>query len=637
MSTTPLGTTGDTGGHDLDAVHPGRAHASSHATHAMTPPREVRIGPYRLAERLGEGGMGVVHLGIDERGRAVAVKVLRDHVAQDPSARTRLAREFDTLQRVRHELVAPVLDADIDGEHPYLVTRYVPGPPLDVWVRDHGPLGRAELVRLGRGLAQALGAIHDAGVVHRDLKPGNVLMLDGDPVVIDFGIAHVADDVRLTSTGLVMGTPGYLPPELLDGADVDEATDWWGWAATMAYAGTGRDPFGRGPLDAIFHRVYRGDADLRGLDPAMARLLTRAFDPDPTRRPGLAAILDALEDIRLGRDDVPVAAPTMPVGRPVERPVEAPLEGARAPHADDAGGTATTATTAMGPPPEPATRPQPLVATRTMPRSEAPPPQHAWSYAGFRDASAAPPGGSPSQVGGDPRPDAASGAGLPGAVAPGESGEPGQGAHVASLGHVPRRPRRPVGAALVALLAFIVALAASMPVVAVLVALGWSILARSVHASTLSVLMRREIHGRRGSDVPRALLVWPLRLLPATLTTLLVALFTGIAAVLAAFATAAVQQTTYGAANGPLGDLPLAVAMLVGVLLGWWGPAGTALRHGSRVLVRSTAPGRWGVPVVAGLLWLAAAYFALRSQATGVGVQWWPLPHDLFSRSQLGL
>src|SRR4051812_5488523 len=221
-------------------------------------PEAQQLGPYRLRGKLGEGGMGVVHLGIDPSGRAVAVKVLRAHVAHDPDARARLAREVSTLRRVRHPLVAEVLDADVDGEQPYVVTRFVPGSGLDAVVRDAGRLDADRLVRLGRGLSSALGAIHAAGVVHRDLKPANVLMLDGDPVVIDFGIAHVADDVRLTSAGLVMGTPGYLSPEVVDGDPVTPATDWWGWAATLAFAASGRPPFGRGPMDVVIDRVRRG-------------------------------------------------------------------------------------------------------------------------------------------------------------------------------------------------------------------------------------------------------------------------------------------------------------------------------------------------------------------------------------------
>ena len=183
----------------------------------VVPEQDEWIGPYRLIEQLGEGGMGVVHLALAPSGRAVAIKVLRAHIAHDHEARSRLAREVQTLARVQDARVAAVLDADTEGLRPYIVTRYIPGPALDRVVSEDGPLQGEALLRLGRGLTGALHAIHAAGVIHRDLKPANVLLLDGDPVVIDFGIAHVADDIRLTMTGLVMGTPGYLSPEVVEG------------------------------------------------------------------------------------------------------------------------------------------------------------------------------------------------------------------------------------------------------------------------------------------------------------------------------------------------------------------------------------------------------------------------------------
>jgi serine/threonine protein kinase len=279
----------------------------------------VTLGAYRLVHRLGEGGMGVVHLGLDAHGRAVAIKVLRAHVAHDPDARARLSREVATLSRVRHPLVAEVLDADVDGDQPFVVTRYVPGLTLDAEVRERGPMPAAHLVRLGRGLSSALEAIHGAGVVHRDLKPGNVLMLDDDPVVIDFGIAHVADDARLTMTGLVMGTPGYLSPELLNGAAVTEATDWWGWAATLAFAASGHAPYGNGPADAVIDRVRRGSSDLTGVDERLRPLLLAALSPDPERRPGAPEVLAALERYALGglaTVAVPAAAQPGPGTRP---------------------------------------------------------------------------------------------------------------------------------------------------------------------------------------------------------------------------------------------------------------------------------------------------------------------------------
>src|SRR5664279_4785454 len=254
-----------------------------------------RIGPYRLIQPLGEGGMGVVYLALDPKGRAVALKVLREHIAHDREARDRLRREVETLELVRHPRVAAVLDADTEGSRPYIVTRYIPGPALDRVVSENGPLQGEALLRLGRGLWEALKAIHGAGVIHRDLKPANVVLLDGDPVVIDFGIAHVADDIRLTMTGLVMGTPGYLSPEVVEGAPVTEATEWWGWAATLAFAASGAPPFGRGPMGVVLDRVSRGQADLTGVDQRLVPLLQAALSPVPDDRPHADQIVQALD------------------------------------------------------------------------------------------------------------------------------------------------------------------------------------------------------------------------------------------------------------------------------------------------------------------------------------------------------
>jgi serine/threonine protein kinase len=272
-----------------------------------------RIGPYRLIQPLGEGGMGVVYLALDPNGRAVAIKVLREHIAHDHEARSRLRREVETLARVQDARVAAVLDADTEGSRPYIVTRYIPGPALDLFVAEKGPLQGEALLRLGRGLWDALNAIHRAGVIHRDLKPANVLLLDDDPVVIDFGIAHVADDIRLTMTGLVMGTPGYLSPEVVEGAPVTEATDWWGWAATLAFAASGAPPFGRGPMNVVLDRVRRGQADLSGVDQRLVPLLEAALSPNPAGRPQAHEVVQALDQYAAGTPltiPIPVVGPS---------------------------------------------------------------------------------------------------------------------------------------------------------------------------------------------------------------------------------------------------------------------------------------------------------------------------------------
>ena len=229
--------------------------------------------------------MGVVHLARDPEGRLVAVKVLNPQGTESANARRRLAREVETMRRVRSPYVAEVLDADVTGEFPYIVTRYVAGPTLEEMVRSHGPLPAPGLRRLAHGMAEALAAIHAAGVVHRDLKPGNVMLADDRPVVIDFGIAQAGDATRLTQTGLVMGTPGYLAPEVIEGQPSSPASDVHCWGTTMAFAATGHLPFGGGSYESIFYRIVSGRADLDGVPAPFVPLISAALARDPSHRP----------------------------------------------------------------------------------------------------------------------------------------------------------------------------------------------------------------------------------------------------------------------------------------------------------------------------------------------------------------
>src|SRR5580658_5312228 len=271
------------------------------------------LGPYRLQDRLGEGGMGVVPLARDPQGALVAVKVLHPTTTESANARLRLAREVETMRRVRSPFVAEVLDADVAGEFPYIVTRYVPGPTLEAMVRGRGPLSGSGLRRLAYGTAEALTAIHAAGVVHRDLKPGNVMLADDRPVVIDFGIAQSPDATRLTQTGLVMGTPGYLAPEVIEGQPSSPASDVHSWGATMAYAATGRAPFGGGgdSYQTIFYRIVSGRADLTGVPASLVPLLSAALARDPAHRPS-ATWLSA----QAGALDLSAAGPAAAGPRP---------------------------------------------------------------------------------------------------------------------------------------------------------------------------------------------------------------------------------------------------------------------------------------------------------------------------------
>ncbi|MEU6717513.1 protein kinase [Nonomuraea sp. NPDC046802] len=244
-----------------------------------------RLGPYRLLRRLGEGGMGVVHLAVDPQGRQVAVKVLRGEVAGDEVARRRLSREVETMRRVRSRFIAEVLDADVTGHRPYIVTRYVAGRPLDEIVKDDGPLDLPALVKVAHGVAEALAVVHSVGVIHRDLKPGNVLILDGEPVLIDFGIAQAVDATRLTQTGMFIGTPGYLAPEIIEGQEAGPEVDIHAWAGTLLYAATGQPPFGKGTLEMIFYNITAGKADVGAAPSTLQPLLKAAFQRNPAKRP----------------------------------------------------------------------------------------------------------------------------------------------------------------------------------------------------------------------------------------------------------------------------------------------------------------------------------------------------------------
>lgn len=259
----------------------------------LRPGDPASVGPHRLLGRLGQGGMGTVFLGVSPDERVVAVKVLRDPVV-DAESRRRFRHELEALRRVRGPHLVEVLDADVDADLPYLVTRFVAGRRLDQLVAEDGPLEGEALRTLARGVADALTTLHREGVVHRDLTPGNVLVLDGSPQVIDLGLASAADLTAMTRSGLVVGTPGYLSPEQVTGAPVTAAADVHAWGGLVAFAATGRPPFGTGRPEAVLYRVVHDEPDLAGLPADLLPLVEAAMSRDPARRPPAADLLDRL-------------------------------------------------------------------------------------------------------------------------------------------------------------------------------------------------------------------------------------------------------------------------------------------------------------------------------------------------------
>ena len=292
------------------------------------PPESPLIGGYELLAKIGEGGMGVVHLARRGDGERVALKVLRPQVVGDDDGRARLEREVDSLSRVHSRWVAEIVDADPWAGVPWIATRYVPGLSLHDHVLEEGLVTGADLLWFAGCLAEGLDAVHAVGVLHRDVKPSNVLMEGRTPILIDFGLAKLADDPRLTQTGWLIGTPGYLAPEILHGEEATEASDVHAWAATVAYAGTGRAPFGRGPSAAVMDRVRRGEHDLTGLTGDLARVVAAALDPDPAMRPELWELLDWLrpQTTRVRRGARAIPPPPVPAETRPWSPASSPYD-----------------------------------------------------------------------------------------------------------------------------------------------------------------------------------------------------------------------------------------------------------------------------------------------------------------------
>lgn len=528
----------------------------------------AQVGPYQLLNRLGEGGMGIVHLARGADGRRVALKVLRPQVVGDQEARGRLAREVSSLTRVRSPWVAEMVAADPWADVPYVVTRYVPGLSLHEHVAHEGPIEGPDLLWLAGCLAEGLAAVHAVGVLHRDIKPGNVLMEGRTPILIDFGLARVADDIRLTQTGWLLGTPGYLAPEILYGDEATPAADVHAWAATVAYAATGRAPYGRGPAMAVMDRTRRGQHDLTGIEQPMADVLAAALHPDPLERPILEEVLAWLRPLSTRPDLPPAPPPTAFFTPPSQDADDVTLPLALAGQAPAPSPPVPTPVAPPPPPPHPTLAATPAPPTAAMQRIE-----EDWDRTHGFD------------------PDAPF---APVAKAP-----------------LPERLRRwtTVGAGAVAVGAGF----AAAPWIASLVVLLVVWLLRAGSLAATAVAERRTVRGARWYDGLRLVCTSPWHVLRAvTGTVVLVAWSAGIglAAALICYALALDVPSTLMAFGAVL-----AVAL-------WSGPGASRFRSPvSRVLdpaSRSTLPWLFGC---AGLLAVAALLGVL---VAGRGVSWLP-------------
>jgi serine/threonine protein kinase len=298
------------------------------------------IGPFRLVERIGAGGMGEVWSARDDRDEAdpvdVAVKIIAAERLDAEDGRIRFEREIEAARRIESEHVAAVLEADGSADRPWLASQLVAGRTLAARVNDQGPLHDDALRRLALGLARGLDAVHRAGVVHRDLTPGNVVLGPSGPVIVDFGVSRIDDTTTITQAGALVGTPAWMAPEQLRADEVSDASDVWAWGVSLAFAATGRPPVTGDRTETVIARVLDGSLDLEGLPPWLQPLVEAATDIEPARRPTadeLIARLDRSARGLAGADVTRVDLPTEVAPGHVSPTLIEP-----APLADDSGG-----------------------------------------------------------------------------------------------------------------------------------------------------------------------------------------------------------------------------------------------------------------------------------------------------------
>ncbi|MGK5632850.1 serine/threonine-protein kinase, partial [Streptomyces sp. URMC 123] len=331
-----------------------------------------RIGAYRLLGRLGAGGMGVVYLARSDRGRTVAVKLVRAALAEQDEFRTRFRQEVRAARQVGGAWTAPVLDADTEAATPWVATGYIAGPSLQSVITQHGPLPEHSVRVLAAGLASALKDIHTAGLIHRDLKPSNVLVTIDGPRVIDFGIARALEagaDGGLTHTGALVGSPGFMSPEQVRGGRVTPACDVFCLGSVLAFAAGGRLPFGAAGsgVHALMYRIAEEEPELDHLSEGLRELIAPCLVKDPAERPSLDEVLaltgaaDSLADGSAPESWLP-AGIVAQLGRHAISLL----------HAENPDGPADGAPAAPAPVPPTATAVVPAASTAAAPESEGP-------------------------------------------------------------------------------------------------------------------------------------------------------------------------------------------------------------------------------------------------------------------------
>ncbi|GIH72618.1 serine/threonine protein kinase [Sphaerimonospora thailandensis] len=261
------------------------------------------IGPYRIVGRLGAGGMGVVYAAVDGAGQRVAVKLVHEALSIDLEFRRRFSREISVLRGVEGACLARMFDADPGTERPWLATEFIPGPTLEQHVQAEGPVTGDALTGLAAGLAEALVAMHAAGVVHRDLKPSNVILSPQGPRLIDFGIAKVLDETSMTHTGTLIGSPGWISPEEYGDGRAGTPADVYGWALLVLYATTGEPPYGTGRPEVLAYRVREETPDIATVPEELREIVGRALAKDPAERPTADEALVAVTASRPDAED----------------------------------------------------------------------------------------------------------------------------------------------------------------------------------------------------------------------------------------------------------------------------------------------------------------------------------------------